>query len=69
MSSELRQRVKQEIPEPDAGAGFSVKEGIDHPSGQPKHGGPRQLLLATAFSIFMIGGCLWYAEFNTQRSA
>lgn len=57
--AKLKRRVTQDLPEPDAGAGFSVKEG-EHPAGEAKHGGPKQLLLALAFTLFMCASCCSY---------
>lgn len=60
--SQLRERIKSELPSADAGAGFSIikADGNDHPSGKAKDGGLKQAVNATLFAAFMLGGMLWY---------
>lgn len=52
--SELRERVKEKLPEADAGAGFSVKKGEDHPGGPVKNGGPKQLALLVTLVLYFL---------------
>jgi len=59
MSQALRQRVKDELPEPSAGAGFSAQSAGDaHPAGPVKHSKLKQYGLMLALSLYFLSICI-----------
>lgn len=61
MAEALRQRVKPELPEADAGAGFTAKPASSgHPNHQVKHSKLKQYMLMVALSVFFLVAIILY---------